>query len=284
MAKHNYIDKWTCIAMMNKNCTLLGGSCLGFNKTKNGSKVAVFSLDYAFDQSKHKQVSWLYLDEKPEGQLAKSAYCLEEIVSRIDGKKMFWEGVERPAGVLAGEKNIEWRGTVNKWRKAECEGRLAIEPLSAGNCDDVVGMVERWRYMENGGMKYGWQERAGCDKALVKRYASNFEGIQDYVQGLVFKLDGIVVGYSCIEKVALSYVDGLPEVKYLTRKVVNAKGTRNLTEYIDYKTIEHSYKSCKCPETLLVNWGASSGGVHWYKTHKFPVHSLETKWFASMKA
>lgn len=286
MAKHNYIDKWTCIGMMNKNCSLLEGDELGFNKTKNGSKVAAFSTRYSFDPLKHKQVSWLYLDEEPDKSKFDSVYSLEEIVSNIEGRKWFWRcfGIDkRPDDALAGEKFIEWRGTVNKWDRMLKEGVFMIEKLDNNNVDAVVEMIEKWRYLENGGMKYGWQERAGCDKALVHRYVSNFEGIQGYVNGLVFKLNNEVVGYSCIEKKSLAQVDNVPEIKYLTRKVLNRDGCRNLTEYIDYKTIESSYSELGHPEVLLVNWGASSGGVHWYKTHKFPLFSLETKWFANKK-
>lgn len=277
MQYHNYIDKWTCIAMMNKNCTLLEGDQLGFQKTKNGSKVAVFSLDYRFDATKHKQVNWLYLNEKPNSELSKSAYSLEEIVSKIDVEDFFGENR------FKGKKFIEWRGTVNKWDKLLKDGRFCIEDLNSSNVDSTISMIEKWRYLENGGMKYGWQERAGCDKALVKRYVDNYEGIKDYVLGSVFKLNNEVVGYSCIEKKSLCEVDGFPEFKYLTRKVINSRECRNITEYIDYKTLESIYMLNKDLRTFLVNWGASSGGVHWYKTHKFPLCSLQTKWFCSKK-
>ena len=132
-------------------------------------------------------------------------------------------------------------------------------------------------------MKYGWQERAGCDKALVIRYVDNFEGIQEFVKGQVFRLNGKVVGYSCIEVKSSAIVDGYHEFKYLTRKVLNEKGCRNLTEYIDYKTIESIHEANQDILVYLVNWGASSGGVHWYKTHKFPLYDIEVKWFASKK-
>lgn len=281
---HNYIDKWTCIGMMNKNCTLVeSGGLLSIVKTKSGSKVAVFSLDYKLDPAVHKQVSWLYLDSKPSKEDFDSVYSLEEIVSEIDTSKWFWEGSQRPREVLFGEAFIEWRGTVNKWKRLEQEGQFTCEPLTNENAGAAIDMVEKWRWLDNGGMKYGWQERAGCDKALIQRYASNYEGIQDYVVGTVFKVNGEVVGYSCIEKKSLSQVDGIPEFKYLTRKVLNTRGHRNLTEYIDYKTIELVHKLNPHLRVILVNWGASSGGVHWYKTHKFPVYSLETKWFCSKK-
>lgn len=284
MPKHNYIDKWTCIAMMNKNCSLLDGDFLGFNKTKNGSKVAAFSLDYKFDPEKHKQVSWLYLDNEPDKLLFSSIYSLEEIVSKIDCDNMFWKSGRRPENVLAGEENIEWRGTVNKWRRKECEGYLQVMPLDESCRDAVVEMIEKWRWLDNGGMKYGWQERAGCDKALVKRYVEDFEGIKSHVIGSAFKLNDEIVGYSCIEKTSTALVDGLPEFKYLTRKVLNGKGKRNLTEYIDYRTIELVHEAMPDIKAFAVNWGASSGGVHWYKSHKFPLLSIEKKWFCSKKA
>ena len=285
-SKHNYIDKWTCIAMMNKNCSLIESDdgLLAFKKTKDGSKVAAFSLDFKFDPSMHKHVSWLYLDEEPDKRLFDSVYSLEEIVSDVDCSKMFWSGDKRPAQVLAGKDNVEWRGTVNKWRKAEKEGRFEVEPLSLSNLESTTGMIERWRWLRNGGMKYGWQERAGCDKALVKRYVEDYERIKSHVMGNVFKLDNEVVGYSCIEKVSSYSIDGKPEFKYLTRKVLSIEGRRNLTEYIDYKTIELVHSLNPHFEHVLVNWGASSGGVHWYKSHKFPLYSIEKKWFCSKKA
>ena len=143
-SKHNYIDKWTCIAMMNKNCSLIESDdgLLAFKKTKDGSKVAAFSLDFKFDPSMHKCVSWLYLDEEPDKRLFDSVYSLEEIVSDVDCSKMFWSGDKRPAQVLAGKDNVEWRGTVNKWRKAEKEGRFEVEPLSLSNLESTIGMIE----------------------------------------------------------------------------------------------------------------------------------------------
>ena len=285
MAKHNYIDKWTCIGMMNKNCSLVQkDGLLSFNKTKNASKAVAFSLDYKFDPLLHKQVSWLYLDDCPDREEFDSIYSLEEIVSVIEPSRWFWQEDHRPACALAGKSFIEWRGTINKWCRLQKEKRFTVESLSYSNLDETLQMVEEWRYLGNGGMKYGWQERAGCDKALVQRFASNYEGIQGYVVGSVFRLDGAVVGYSCIEKAPMCNVDGIPEVKYLTRKVLSTIDRRNITEYIDYKTIELVHQSNQDLKQFLVNWGASSGGVHWYKTHKFPVYSLETKWFASKKA
>lgn len=284
MAKHNYIDKWTCIGMMNKNCTLVDNGMLGFNKTKSKSKVTVFSLDYKFDLAIHRQVTWMYLDNEPDKLQFDNVYSLEEIVSLIDCKAMFWTCAERPESCLHGHQFKEWRDTVNKWSKLAKTGAFTVESLSVNNLDSTLEMIEKWRYLDNGGMKYGWQERAGCDKALVRRYVEGFESIQDYVIGNVFKLDDEVVGYSCIERKSTCNVDGIPEFKYLTRKVLNTKGHRNLTEFIDYKTIESVYYANSSLDKLLVNWGASSGGVHWYKTHKFPLYSIEKKWFCSKKA
>ena len=34
---------------------------------------------------------------------------------------------------------------------------------------------------------------------------------------------------------------------------------------------------------FLINWGCSSGGVHWYKTHKWPLYSTTPRWFMTIK-
>lgn len=283
MAKHNYINELTMIGMMNKNCHIIDGKYLAFSKSKSESKVVAFSKNFV-PPSSVKQLSLMYLNEEPSKKDFDSVYSLEEIVSKIDASKMFWIGKDRPESALAGKENVERRGTVNKWQKKISEGSLVVEDLDASNLDSVLDMLERWRYLENGGMKYGWQERAGCDKALVRRVVEDFAGIKSRVICKVFKLAGEgVIGYSCIERNPTAEADGIPEIKYLTRKVLNLPGTRNLTEFIDWKTFEGVWLENSCLKEFLVNWGASSGGVHWYKTHKWPLYSLETKWFASKK-
>ena len=95
------------------------------------------------------------------------------------------------------------------------------------------------------------------------------------------------IGYSMIERYASNIENDLFEYKYLTRKVLNEPGLRNITEYIDWRTFYQVYSNHKIyhPESnkFLVNWGCSSGGVHWYKTHKWPVYSTDKKWFLTIK-
>lgn len=283
MAKHNYISKLTMIGMMNKNCHIIDDSfMLAFAKSKSETKVVAFSKSFA-PPPVCEQLSLMYLDEEPSKKEFNSVYSLEEIVSEIDCKQMFWTGEKRSESCMVGEKFIELRGTTNKWCKRVRTGELVVENLSHENLPEVLKMIEKWRYLENGGMKYGWQERAGCDKALVKRVVEDFEGIKEQVICSVFKLAGKCIGYSCVEKTPSHEIDGIPEAKYLTRKVLNLHGTRNLTEFIDWKTFELVHLANPKLDKFLINWGASSGGVYWYKTHKWPLYDLETKWFASKK-
>lgn len=283
MAEHNYINKLTMIGMMNKNCHVIDTSSsakLSFAKSKNESKIVAFSTDFKLETvpERLKQISFMYLDDEPSKKDFTSIYSLEEIVSEFDAAKFF-----DPNTRFQGKEFIEARGTINKWSKRLAASELELEDLDSSNLQEVLEMLEKWRYLENGGMKYGWQERAGCDKALVSRIVDDFEGIKSKVICKVFKLSEVgCIGYSCIEKNP-SVLEPIPEFKYLTRKVLNLKGTRNLTEFIDWKTFESIWLENNKLDKFLVNWGASSGGVHWYKTHKWPLHSLETKWFASKK-
>lgn len=76
----------------------------------------------------------------------------------------------------------------------------------------------------------------------------------------------------------------MPEYKYLTRKCLNVWGTRNLTEFIDYWTFRELFRvNGERDGDFIVNWGASSGGVKWYKEHKWPLYDKEWKWFYKEK-
>ena len=76
----------------------------------------------------------------------------------------------------------------------------------------------------------------------------------------------------------------MPEYKYLTRKCLNVRGTRNLTELIDYLTFRELFRANGEQEgDFILNWGASSGGVKWYKEHKWPLYDKEWKWFYKEK-
>lgn len=277
---HNYVNKFTCLAMMNKNCVFDQSSeNIRFWKSKSKTRLVVFGEDCVSDEGL-KQVSRMYMDSDPH---TKGSYSMDEILSEIDCTEMF-DGIGKDRRILNGRLFTELRGTVNKWSNAMKAGKLVAEQLSEKNADDVLRMIEEWRYMENGGMKYMWRERAGCDKAFVRRIVDDFMGIREEVLATVFRIDGRCVGYSTIPKAPTSFsADGVPEVTYLTRKVVNAPGRRNLTEFIDWYTFRAFHAANPEYRTFYVNWGASSGGVKWYKTHKFPLHDVETKWFLNTR-
>jgi len=277
---HNYVNRLTCLAMMNKNCVFDSSSGnVRFWKSKARNRLVAFSGD-AVAAVGLKQLTRMYLDFDPG---VKGSYCMDEIVSEIDCLE-FFDGIGADRRILNGRRFIDMRGAVNKWSRMMSEGRLTAEPLCAGNLDDVVSMIEKWRYMENGGMKYMWQERAGCDKAFCARIVSDFEGLASDVISTVFRLDGECVAYSTIPKAPTSFSeDGAPYVTYLTRKVVNEPGRRALTEFVDWYTFREFHRANPEYGVFLVNWGASTGGVKWYKTHKFPLHDMERKWFVSLK-
>lgn len=278
---HNYVNRLTCLAMMNRNCVFDGASGrLRFWKSKARNRLVAFGdSDMAYPRGL-KQVSRMYLDSDPK---VKGSYSMDEIVSEIDCAE-FFDGKGPEKRILNGKRFAEMRGAVNKWSRRMAAGELTAEPLCAANLDDVLAMLEKWRYMDNGGMKYMWQERAGCDKAFCSRIVSDFEGISGEIIATVFRLGGECAGYSTIPKSPTSYAaNGTPEVTYLTRKVVNSEGRRDLTEFVDWHTFREFRRANPEIGAFLVNWGASSGGVKWYKTHKFPLHDVEPKWFVTLK-
>jgi hypothetical protein len=277
---HNYVNKLTCLAMMNRNCVFDGSSgAVRFWKSKAANKLVVFGDDRASVEGL-KQLTRMYLDSDPD---IKGSYHMDEIVSEIDCAE-FFDGFGESKRILNGRRFADMRGSINKWLLMMSTGRLTEEPLSERNLDEVIAMIEKWRYMENGGMKYMWQERAGCDKAFCSRIVSDFEGIRTDVIATAFRLDGECVAYSTIPMHPTSFAeDGTPYVTYLTRKVLNEKGRRNLTEFVDWFTFRKFHVANPEYGRFLVNWGASSGGVKWYKTHKFPLRDVERKWFVTLK-
>ena len=257
--------------MMNKNCVMDDDDFIFFKNRKHTKAVVCGASS---THGLNCEISYMYLDEDPKRD---SSYKMEEITSRME-PCMFMSAGGKP--MLPGKRFTELRGTVNKWSSFMDSGAFTVEHLSEANLDDVLSMIEEWRYLDNGGKKYMWQERAGCDKAFVRRIVEDYRGIKDEILATVFRINGKCVGYSTIQKRSDSNVDGMPEYKYLTRKCNNVRGTRNLTEFIDYMTFLNLFLENGSQDTdFIINWGASSGGVKWYKEHKWPLYSKEWKWF-----
>ena len=264
----NYINEVSIYGMMNRlsfrDSFLL--SDLGFYKKKDKSKVVYFKNRIS-DETKYEQINYMYLDEDPKD---KRAYSSEQIISIINSESI---------DTLPGKQFREIRETRNKFKN-----KIIIKDITSQNMQDVIDMIEKWRYLDNGGWKYGFNEHAAIDKAIIKRYVET--DLSDHIYAFAFYYNNECVGYSTIEKTPKDKVDALYEYKYLTRKALLSKELRNLTEYIDWYTFNYIYNKHKeqfNSTEFLINWGCSSGGVKWYKTHKWPLYKLEQKWFLTIK-
>lgn len=263
----NYINSLSIFGLMNKNAFInTDVNVLSYYKTKNKKKVVFFEKLSTEEESKYDQINYMYLDNEPND---KNATNLEQIISILD-EHMFTD--------MPGKKYREIRETVHKYND-----KITIKPINMSTKDSIIEMIEKWRYMDNGGMKFGWQEHAGIDKAIIDRYIKN--DWREQLIGMSFWLNDMCIGYSLIERYASDIYDDKFEYKYLTRKVINIE--RNLTEYVDWYTFNQLWKNHQIyhPDNkeFLVNWGCSSGGVYWYKTHKWPIYSLNKKWFLTIK-
>jgi len=256
----NYINEVSIYGMMNRFSSLSSNLPLTFYKTKNKKNIVVFNDAPVDSESSYDTISYMYLNELPSN--ATKYNTMPEIVSVIDPTKMFIE--------LPGKEYKEYRYTRNYWMD-----RIDVHELSLVNLDDVMHMIEDWRYSDDGGKKYGWVEHAAIDKNIVNMYCNNDDNLRDKIIGLVFYYERQCVGYSMIERKPTIENDGHPMYRYITRKVSLFDDARNLTEYIDWYT----FMNLNANGEFLINWGCSSGGVKWYKMHKWPLYSADYKYF-----
>lgn len=274
----NYINKHSILGLMNKNAYLnIDVTELSFYKTKAKNKVVFFKELSEEDEAKYTEVNYMYLDEKPERKI-KGMYKMSEVISVFDNK--YFRNIR-----LCTDKELYQ--TLRKYRINREELKI-IEFSQVNPADykelqeDIVKMIEVWRYSDKGGMKYGWQEHAGIDKAFFERFFKMKPEEQDEYQVLFFVYQGTLMGYSVIEKEP----DINGEYKYLIRKCItespDGAGWRNLCLYIDYITFEQLWMRNDLNK-FYVNWGASSRGALWYKMHKFPLFATEDRWFATVK-
>ena len=214
-------------------------------------------------------MSFMYLDSSSG---LKGESTMDQIESIID-RSFLTKNISR-------RNHRELFETIQKYKKSiyvEADFEHVKKRLN-----EAIDMVEAWRYSDKGGMKYGWVEHAGIDKACIKKYVED-EEFRSKVDFYLFmdSSNDRIVGYSMIEKTVYQNEAGLPESPYLIRKCLT-EGRRNITEYVDWWTFDKTMEK-NALDSLIVNWGCSSGGVHWYKTHKWPVWKTEKKWFVSWK-
>lgn len=262
----NYINERSIVGLMNKNGIICEDYPMSFYKVKNKSKIVVCGERLSEeDEQKYKQVNYMYLNEDPK---IKGSYKMTQVISEIHPYEMFCS--------LPGKKYREIRETNHKFAKMLYSNRLSTEWLCKENYEDVINMINEWEYSEKGGKKYMWQSHPGIDKNVVTRYVN---GELKGCFAIVFYIDDKCVGYSCCEIGKFDTPN--QEIKYLTRKTLN--NYRNLTLFVDWYTFYKLHQGIGFDHTFKINWGCSSGGVLDYKTKKWPVYSLEDKWFLTIK-
>ena len=315
MQNFNYFTYNTMIGMMNRFCSINTDSYNSFFKTKSKNHivygdVTLNSLNYInkdIEKYNPNKISLMYCDNDLKQDILNDdtiinnynisgSYNEEQIISVID--RTYFEPNENNI-FMQGKKFKELRGPINKYKDI-----IKVKNIYQSK-DDVIEMIEKWRYMDNGGMKYKWQERAAVDKALVERYCKeqlgeHYIGFAFYIYNDELKMDECIAyaitmrrpSYLIEEYINRNESIYRPVFNYMNRKVLCKKEYRNLTEYIDWYVFNTLYKQCKINgyieyddknAKIYINWGCSSGGVKWYKEHKWPLYNKQIKYFYNLK-
>lgn len=267
----NYINERSVLGLMNGRAFLTSsaGDRLAFSKTKSESKIVLFSFrEEDKEKLSEKEVSYMYLDEKPD---IPRAHWLTQVESEFE-----------PEYFLSLSRKTD-KEMFQTFRKFSTKKELKVIELDEDNIQEMEPKLDRmisiWQISAKGGMKYMWQEHAGIDKAFFKRYSEEPGKFEKEFRTLLFFWMGELVGYSVIEREP----DESGEHKYIIRKVlVEHEGFRNITEYVDFVTFKRVFEE-NGRKRFSVNWGASSKGVLWYKMHKWPLKAASKKWFALLK-
>lgn len=223
-------------------------------KTKDRKKIVSFDPTYKNENAKI--IYYQYIDEKP---LDKKGVTKEtQIIQGVFNEDYF---------NLKGAAHKEIRETRNKFNK-----KLNVSIYQNTDLNDIIELIKKWE-LDRGWDNYGFIMHSGYDKAFFNKYVDN-----PNLLTLVFrdKENNSVVGYSVIEKEPKKNEKGISEYTFLLRKC-DTKYSRNVNEYIDYKTYEFLWDKSHTPFT--VNLGCSGNKLKWYKTHKFPIYELTEKYF-----
>ena len=275
----NYINELSLQGMMNKFCTQIDDK--SYWKDKKHTKLIV-CRDMNYDIPENvKEISYMYLNEKPNN--VKGVSYMYQIESIIDDTFL-------PNNI----KRTNHKEIYETYHKYRNKVEVINEPgLISKYYNKIIEMIEQWRYTL--GMKYHWQERAGVDKAFFERYINNIDEYSTlYTVNLFFykvnDMCKVLVGYSIMPDNYEKNEDNINEVSYMLRKCITnfvyedkEYNLRNITEYIDWYTFT-DYMSRNQLNKLIINWGCSTGGVAWYKEHKWPLYKKEQKWFVKIKS
>lgn len=300
-------DNITLYGMMNKNCSFYPYMKRTFYKTKSKNNIVICNPNLNFinnianalymdslSKNTYKKISFMYCNDNIKDKLLENSYIKdnysissykeEEIVSVLNYN--YFEYSESK-DFMTGKEFKELRPYIKRYKNI-----IKVRNIYNSK-DDVIEMLDKWKDDESCGKKYGIRCRVGVDKALVERYVKeklgeSLIGFAFYTYNKELNKD-ICIGYAITARNPIDIVYSCPVFSYMCRKVLNNIGYRNLTEYIDWYVFNHLYTEyCSkfnrnLPRQIFINWGCSSGGVKWYKEHKWPLYKKETKWFYTLK-
>lgn len=267
----NYVNSSSIYGLMNSNCKILDNK-IGFWKSKSHNKLVLCEDNVNdIDLSDTSKISMMYLDKvnydkefwNSKGYDMSKITEGEEIFSYID--KEFFSKLNRTVN----KEVYETLRKYDNWRKSE---KMIVVDYSDDIYDDILSMIKEWS--STSGKKYGFFRHDGIDRAFFKRL-KNKEINKDLYDIRIYKVDDKVVGYSVIEHYPSFENHGHV---YLIRKSIS--DYRNLCLYIDYDTFR---EKTKYENSIIINWGCSSGGVKKYKLNKFKLAYIKKLYFYNLK-
>ena len=267
----NYVNSSSIYGLMNSNCKILDNK-IGFWKSKNHNKLVLCEDNVnGIDLSDTSKISMMYLDKvnydkefwNSKGYDMSKITEAEEIFSYID--KEFFSKLNRTVN----KEVYETLRKYDNWRKS---GKMTVVDYSDDIYDDILNMIKEWS--STSGKKYGFFRHDGIDRAFFKRL-KNKEINKDLYDIRIYKVDDKVVGYSVMEHYPSFENHGHV---YLIRKSIS--DYRNLCLYIDYDTFR---EKTKYENSIIINWGCSSGGVKKYKLNKFKLAYINKLYFYNLK-
>ena len=267
----NYVNSSSIYGLMNSNCKILDNK-IGFWKSKSHNKLVLCEDNVnGIDLSDTSKISMMYLDKvnydkkfwNSNGYDMSKITEAEEIFSYID--KEFFSKLNRTVN----KEVYETLRKYDNWRKS---GKMTVVDYSDDIYDDILSMIKEWS--STSGKKYGFFRHDGIDRAFFKRL-KNKEINKDLYDIRIYKVDDKVVGYSVMEHYPSFENHGHV---YLIRKSIS--DYRNLCLYIDYDTFR---EKTKYENSIIINWGCSSGGVKKYKLNKFKLAYIKKLYFYNLK-
>lgn len=267
----NYVNSSSIYGLMNSNCKILDNK-IGFWKSKSHNKLVLCEDNVnGIDLSDTLKISMMYLDKvnydkefwNSKGYNMSKITEAEEIFSYID--KEFFSKLNRTVN----KEVYETLRKYDNWRKS---GKMTVVDYSDDIYDDILNMIKEWS--STSGKKYGFFRHDGIDRAFFKRL-KNKEINKDLYDIRIYKVNDKVVGYSVMEHYPSFENHGHV---YLIRKSIS--DYRNLCLYIDYDTFR---EKTKYENSIIINWGCSSGGVKKYKLNKFKLTYIKKLYFYNLK-